>query len=72
MEITQRILALPLEHQQLLYQKISHIISSRDLTQIMEQLSYGVPIITAHQRQGIFERYTADILRFLEQLEHDA
>lgn len=72
MGIPHRILALPLEHQQLLYKKISHIISSRDLTQIMEQLGYGVPIITAHQRQGIFERYTADILRFLEQLEHDA
>jgi hypothetical protein len=72
MDITHRILALPLEHQQLLYQKISHIISNRDLTQIMEQLGYGVPIITAHQRQGIFERYTADILRFLEQLEYES
>ncbi len=72
MDITHRILALPLEHQQLLYQKISHIISSRDLTQIMEQLGHGVPIITAHERQGIFHRYTADILRFLEQLEHDS
>jgi hypothetical protein len=72
MDFTRRILTLPIENQQLIYQKISHIISSRDLKQIMEQLDHGVPIITAHQRQGIFERYTADILRFLEQLENES
>ncbi len=69
MDILSRIRTLDTKDQQFILKKISHVISNRDLKHIMEDVYHGVPIIRAHQRQGIFTRYEADIIRFLDQLD---
>ena len=69
MDIIPRIRSLSPPAQQELFRRISHVISNRDLTHIMEDVARGISIMRAHQRQDIFRRYTADILRFLDEIE---
>lgn len=65
----QTIEALPSQRQLELVKKISHVISDAECMRIAAMIRRGSSILEAHLQQGIFKRYTADILRFLDQME---